>query len=295
MSGAMESVRCSFFPGDEQMQVIRVISQTVLVITLLLAAGFCVGKKQWKVLPLFGFFGLFFLMHAIRTYTLPRYGLPIVWVTVLAAWYGLKSAWGFAVEKRWLPSAVQVLLQVVIIVTALVWVGSLWKYLPKLTPMSRHSASVPYVVMLAVAVLVLGRIFLLRQFGIKKIVTSVAIFFVMGLLVVSNQFGLVQKVGNGSLDREFKYLADWYYENASPGEKMLTTMPHVVTLFLPADRTKFIQAMQAVPGNTPQEFLQTCYDRDLAYIVWDSRIGLARNNSYYRKWKMQRVDLCASR
>ena len=277
-------------PGDEQMHLISLISKIVLVIALLLALGFCIAKKQWKVLSLLGFFGMFFALHAIRTYTLPRYGLPVVWVTVLLAWYGLKSAWDFFTEKRVVPPVLALILQAVVAVAALIWVGSLFKYLPQITPMSRHSASVPWVTLLAVALVLLGRMFLLGRFHPKKLLTAAAIVAVMALMVVSNQFRLVQKVGNGSLDREFKYLADWYYENVSDGEKLLTTMPHVVTLFLSDDMAPPIQAMQRVGGQTPQEFLQACYKANVAYITWDSRIGLALSNSYYKQWKMQRVD-----
>lgn len=275
-------------PGEEQMQVIALISKTVLVIAIMLAVVFCIAKKQWRVLGLLGFFGVFFVLHAVRTYTLPRYGLPAVWVTVLVAWYGLKSGWEFLVEKKILPPAVRVVLQVLVAIAAIVWVWSLFKYLPQMTPLSRQSASVPYVTMAAAAVVLLGR-FAVGTFGVRKIAAAAAIFSVMLLMTVSNQFQLVRKVGNGSIDREFKYLADWYYENAGEGEVMLTTLAHVVSLYLPEEEGKNIQLMQRVPGDTTEEFLRECIRRGVDYIAWDSRLGLTPDNTYYRRWKMERV------
>ena len=277
-------------PGEEQMQVVTLISKIVLVVALLLALGFCIGKRQWKILTLLGFLGLFFVLHAIRTYTLPRYGVPVIWVTVLSAWYGLKSVWDLVVQKRWIPPVVQGLLQVIVAIAAVVWVCSLFQYLPKMALMSRDSAFVPMITMLAVVIVLAVRLFWPGQFSAKKLLVSIVIFCVMGLMVASNQFGLVRKVGNGSLDREFKYLADWYYENAQEGEILATTMPHVVRLFLPEDRAQSLRVMQRIRGKTPQEFIETCYKKNVTYIAWDSRIGLTPKNTYYKRWKMARVN-----
>lgn len=276
--------------AQESLQALAVISKAALAIALVLAAVFCIIRKQWRVMLLLGFFGIFFVLHATRTYTLPRYGVPAIWVTILLAWYGLKSVWDYLVEKQLVPVPARVFLQVGILVIAGLWAVMLLRHLPEMAPLSRQSASVPFMAMLAVAVVLGGRFVLFERFSGSKAVSAATIAAVMGLMVVSNQFRLVRQVGNGTLDQEFQQLADWYYEHAEEGEILLTTMPHVVTLFLPDGMHDAILSMQRIPGETPNEFLQECFERGVRYLAWDSRIGLTPDNTYYRRWKMPRVD-----
>jgi len=277
-------------PTVEQMRALQFASKAILVLAILLAIVFSIIRRNWRVLALLGFFGCFFVLHAIRTYTMPRYGLPAVWVTVLVAFYGLKSGWDWLVEKKVLPEVLQGVLQVIVAIVSIVWAGSLFKYLSQMAPMSRASNSIPSVTMAVVVIVLLVR-FAVGYFGLKKLTAAAAIFAAMLLMTVSNQLQVIQKVGNGSIDREFKYLADWYYDHAEDGEIMLTTLPHVVTLFLPEDRADDVLAMQRVGGATTQDFLQTCAQRGVVYIAWDSRIGLTPDNIYYRRWHMERVDI----
>jgi hypothetical protein len=106
-------------------------------------------------------------------------------------------------------------------------------------------------------------------------------------MIVSNQFSLARMIGNGDTDAEFKKLADWYVENAA-GEKLATSMPQVTKLFAPKYTKKFIY-ISRIKGDTPQEFVASCYKKNITYVAWDSRIGFTPKNIYYRKWGMDRI------
>ena len=107
-------------------------------------------------------------------------------------------------------------------------------------------------------------------------------------MIVSNQFILAKRVGNGQRNAEFKMLADWFAENSQPGEKLATSLPKVVSLFVP-DRKADIVHISNIGGVTPQEFVARCYKNKVTYVAWDSRIGLRPKDSYYKKWRIDRI------
>ncbi len=280
------------FPNQEGMQTIWLVGKICLVAGIVLALIFCIAKKQWRTLLFLGFFGMFYGLHATRTYTFPRYAVPAIWVTVLVVWYGFKSVSDLVLEKKWLPPWVQIIIQLVVAAIALIWVCSLFKFLPPMAPMSRQSSSVPYITILAVFIVLLGRLFVFGRVDLKKIVSSVMILSIMALMIVSNQFMLTQKVGNGTMDKEFKYLAQWYHENG--GDDILaTTLPHVVRLYVP-EKAKTLKRIQKISGNTPQEVIKNSFDRNIKYLCWDSRLGFSTKNVYYKRYRMERFGFLAN-
>ena len=106
------------------------------------------------------------------------------------------------------------------------------------------------------------------------------------LMIVSNQFLLARVVGNGRQDIEFKILADWYRDNADPNEKLVTTFAGTLGVYMPQCRDNFFHP-SVLKGDSLEEFTQNCYDKDITYVAWDSRVGFNDPNQYmYRLWKM---------
>jgi hypothetical protein len=118
----------------------------------------------------------------------------------------------------------------------------------------------------------------------------IALAAVTLLLIVSNHFSLVRTVANGSIDLEFKKLANWYVANAKPKEKMVTTLPHVVRLYAPEYEKYFIKTSR-ITGKSPTAFVNNCYKRGITYVAWDSRIGLTTKNSYYNRWRIKNMAM----
>jgi len=180
---------------------------------------------------------------------------------------------------------------------ATVWFIILVPLLSKVAPYSRRSVSLPFVTIGVVILLffTIGVVMLLFFAGSfiyqrRHIVRFVALSFLICLMVISNQFTLARMVGNGDTDAEFKKLADWYVRNAQPGENLVTTMSNVVRLFAPQHSKHFIPTSR-IKGDDPAGFVQACYNRKVAYVAWDSRIGLTPNNSYYKKWRISRIAM----
>ena len=277
-------------PGNqEMMNQLFAFSKILLVICLVAAVVYILLKRQWHVLPLVIFLVCFYLVHASKSNVLYRYCVPVAWVILLLGCYGLRSIWLMIPGKNYVPRPVVVVVQLAAAVGALVWFVYLVRYLPKVAGYSLKSTSLPYCAMGAVILILAGYIFIYETRGLFGHIALAAITL---LLIVTNHFTLVQKVGNGSMDLEFKKLANWYIKNAQSDEKMVTTMGHVVSLYAPEYKNYFVKTSR-ITGKSPNEFVNNCYKHGITYVAWDSRIGLARRNSYYAKWGIKHMAMLA--
>jgi hypothetical protein len=100
---------------------------------------------------------------------------------------------------------------------------------------------------------------------------------------------LAKVVGDGKKDAEFRMLANWFVDNAQPDEKLATSLPKVVKLFV-TDQKNNIVHISSIGGNDADEFVKSCYQRGIKYVAWDSRVGLIPTYTYYKKWRIGRID-----
>ena len=187
--------------------------------------------------------------------------------------------------RKPLPKSIIILLQIAVFVFATVWLVMLIRYLPGLKPVCTKAAYLPFA-----AIAALTAIFILRSvfFRAKYLWRDLALSAVICLMVVSTHFTTARIIGNGSYDLEFKMLADWYIENTSGDEKLMTTMPHVVGIFAPKYK-KFFTHTGSIKTEDINEFTRMCYEKQITYIAWDSRLGFAPKDSYYKKWTLGKI------
>ncbi|RKY08085.1 MAG: hypothetical protein DRP66_05325 [Planctomycetota bacterium] len=268
-------------------EIVTGISQCVLVICLVLAVVYMVYKKQWKVsAPLSMLISCFFV-HAMRTNTRTRYAMPMGWLVLLLCLYGLVGGLRLLSQnKRFTaPKPIVVTLQIILLIGSIVWLCVLAPYLPKLGQISSRSVSVAYAGIGVVIAVTIGGIFVCKtRFGLGRVAVAV----LLCLMIVSNQFSLARVVGNGDRDREFKLLADWYVANAKPGEKLVTTMGQVVRIYAPKYAGGFVRT-ESIAGDDREGFVEDCYKKNITYVAWDSRLGLSRGNTYYRRYGLDRI------
>ncbi len=265
------------------------LSRIVVVIGVLAGAAFGLFKKKWNVVALLIFSALTVYVHTRRMVSTQRYCVPLIWITFLLCCYGWRNIFRLINHKEKIPRPVIIAFQSITALIAIVWFIILVPLLSKAAPLSARSVWLPFVTIGVVMLLFLtGGIIYQR----RHIVRFVALSFLICLMVVSNQFTLARMVGNGDADAEFKKLADWYVQNAQPGENLVTTMPNVVRLFAPQHSKHFIPTSR-IKGDDQAGFVQACYKRNITYVAWDSRIGLTPNNSYYKKWRISRIEMLA--
>ena len=258
---------------------------------VLVAGSFIFGviyglyKRQWNILALLIFFVPYIIVHSVHAFIVYRYLMPVVWIPLLICFYGLTSCWKLINKNDRVPRPIVLILQGILLTVAVFWVVQLLPYLPKMTPMSNRSVSLPYVAIGVVCLILLARVFVYKaRYLWRDIVISALVI----LVVISNQFVLVRVVGNGERDIEFKYLLDWYLANAEPGEKMALTVPIILQTMAPEYEEYFIHTAH-IEGDNPSEFVKGCYKQNIAYVAWDSRMGLRPNDRYYKFWHMGNI------
>lgn len=268
--------------GESFSATLMVISRIFVSITFLFGSLYGLFKKQWKILVLLIFLIPYFIIHVKYPYPIHRYYATIFGMVMLICVYGIISFWSLV--KNRIPKPVTILLQACLLLTCLVWAMILWGFLPQLSQMSTASVSLPYIAIL-VSAIAFG---ILAYMNKKTIFTSAVVFSLMILMIVSNQFMIAQIVGNGDRDIEFKYLTDWYLQNAKPTEKLVTTVPTILTILAPQYKDNFIHT-NTFDANSPEDFVRECYKKNITYVAWDSREGLVPSDHYYKYWKMSNI------
>jgi len=258
------------------------ISQIIAIVSFAFGAIYGLCRRQWKILALLLFFVPYFLLHALYPYPLQRFHTTIFWIALLLSLLGLQSAWRLVDRDGKLPKPVVLILQALVVLILIIWFVSLVPYLPKMAPVSPKSASLPWVAMVVVGLIFAGRIYIYRA---RYVVRELSILALMCLIIVSNQFMVVRLLGDGQQDKEFKQLADWYIDNAEPGEKLGVYMAGVVKMFAPRYTDHVVRLPQA---ESPSEFVKACYKEGITYVVWATREGLSDQHTGYKRFGLHK-------
>ncbi|MHC4664569.1 MAG: hypothetical protein ACYS9T_01260 [Planctomycetota bacterium] len=252
------------------------LTKAFAIVSFFFASIYGLCKRNWKVLALLLFFVPYFLVHARYPHPILRFHATIFWIALLLCWFGLQSCWRLIDKNGRVPKGLVLVLQALVVIVAVAWIARLFPYLPKESSRwSPRSASVPYVAMTLVAVIFAARV-LVHKF--RCFLRELAILLFTCLIIVSNQFVLVRTVSDGQKNKEFRLLADWYIDNAEPGEKLAVYMTAIVRLFAP----KYAEYIVGFPkADSPTDLVKTLYDNDVTYVVWATREGLRGPHAGY--------------
>ena len=261
------------------------LSKILATVSFFFGSIYGLIKRKWNVLALLLFFVPYFLVHARFQAMLLRYYAPIFGIALLICWFGLQGFWELIDRNGRVPKALVLILQALVAIISIIWLVSLIPYLSRISQVSTTPASLPYVTMILVASIFAVRIFIYK---FRLFLRDLSILALAYLLIVSNQFVLVQTVGNGQQNIEFKLLADWYVANAKPGEKLITTLPHIARIFAPKDKDSFL-LLGNIKAENPSDFVRKCYDKNISYVAWDSRLGFSSGDPYYKMWGLKNI------
>ncbi len=262
---------------------------------LMAAASFTFGviygiiKRNWYIPALFIFVLLYLIVHAFQASLIGRHGVAVYWMVLLVCLYGFRGLWELINKNNRIPGPIIVLVQVIISFLVVLWLVQLVPFLSKLEQASPHSVYIPHVAAGAVALIfILNRLAYKLQFCLRDVLISA----IVCLIIVSNQFALVNVMRTGLRDVEFKMLADWYAQKTEGLGKLASTQPGLLKIFAPAYKDQFVH-VGAIDANSPAEFAEGCYKEDITYVTWETRLGLKPNDMYYKRWRLENVAVLA--
>ncbi len=256
-------------------------SQISALITFAFGAVYGFIKQRWNVLVLFIFFVPYFIVHSMYPYPLIRYYTTVHWIAVLLSILGLQGLWRLVKTRITMPTAVVVLLQIILLAVSVVWIIRLLPFLSEVGPMSPGSSGFGWVAVAVVCLLFGASLFLYRQ---ARSVGSLVILVLLCLIIVSNQFVLVRVLGDGQQYSEFVELTKWYIKNAGPDENIALYFTEVPRVLAPKYETSFVNLPKA---DNPDQFVQECREQNITYVVWASREMLNPGSENY---KLRRLD-----
>lgn len=264
-------------PAEVQsVQALFTASKVVAVVGGVFGAVYGLARRNWNILALLIFFVPYFILHALYPYPLQRFHTSIFWIALLIFWFGLRGIWDLINANGRAPRPIVLMLQGLVAVIAVVWLVLLLPYLSKISSISPTSVWLPYAAIALLVVIAAVRIYIYR---LRHVLRELSILSLVSLMIVSNQFRLAPLVNDGQKEAEFKLLVKWYVANAKPGEKMAVYMAGVVKMFAP-ERAEYI--VQPPKADSPSEFVQACYDQDIAYVVWATREGMGQDHAGYK-------------
>jgi len=254
--------------GADFVEALLKLGETAIVVGFLLGCLFAILKRCREVLVVLLFFVPYFLLHAYYPYPLTRFHSTIFWIALLVAWFGLQNAGGLLARKVRIPQPAVIPLQAVVIIAAAAWSLSLIPHFRQAAAISPTSASMPYVTMLAAAVIVVGRILVERFRGVIR---HLCVASALCLVIASNQFTLAQLLGDGKREIEFKLLGEWFAANAGADEK-LAVYQNDTQLFAGKNAANVVGFPKAA---SPRELVDKLRQQGTTYIVWATREGFS--------------------
>ncbi len=258
-------------------------------LTLLGGGVLAVIRKNYYILSLLLFLILYMLVHILHSFTYHRFCLIVFWPLVFICLYGSVTGWKMVSQKYKIPRWTIVILQLIVVFLSIAWAARIFNLMPQINLMSPVSKYIPYA---AFAVILLMGLIRLCLYKAKFLLKDITIAALCAGMILSNQTMIAGVVGKGDRDIEFKYLLDWYIENAKPGEKMVLSVPVILQDLGPRYKDNFIHIAH-IEGETPQQFAQNCYKENITYVAWDSRIGMAPQDRYYKSWGIRRIAMLA--
>ena len=276
------------FKGEPN-ETIFALTKILAVVSFLFGSVYGLAKRQWNVLALLLFFVPYLAIHSLmpEQFVYHRFCTTIYWIVLLICLFGLQTCWRLIKGDHRIPAPVVIGLQVAVAVVALIWLVQLLPYPAKLARHSRDSAYLPHV---AIGLVVVAAGLSVWRDKLNSAARHAAVALLLGVTVLSNHLYVVRVVGNGDRDIEFKRLADWFHESGRNGEKLVTTMPGHLNTYAPARRGQVVPT-DVIKAADWREFVQRCYDKQVVYVAWDSRLGLARGDRYYKIFGLQNIAM----
>jgi hypothetical protein len=246
------------------------LSKTAGVVGFLLGCVFAFLKRRREIPILLSFFLPYFMLHAYYPYPLMRFHSTTFWMALLVAWFGLQSAGEALALKARLPRQVVLVPQIALTIAAWAWLAGLVRHFADAAAISPASASVPYVSMAVVVVIVAVRMSA-RRF--RFVPRQLCVASVMCLVIASNQFILAQLLGDGKREIEFKLLGEWFASDGRPDEKMAVYLDGPTRLFAGKNAQNVVGFPEAA---SPTELVEKLRKAGVTYVVWATREGFSR-------------------
>jgi len=199
------------------MTSLHLYSKIIAVASAVWAILYAAVKRNWYLLSLVVFMFFYIIAHSMRVNSHTRYCVPVVWLALLISWYGIYTVWKLLERDSKKLHAITSISLITIMVLGIIYFFKIAPSIPKTAKTCPAAYPTAYAAMISIAIIFVVGCWLFKfKFFARYFVLSILTCAMIG----SQHFMVAKAIGHGSYNYEFKMLADWYTENAKPGEKM---------------------------------------------------------------------------
>ena len=247
--------------------------------------------RRWEILVILVTGVPYVLVHAVYPYRVGRYCVPMAWAGLIIAIYGAKNALEFLHEKWSAWRYVKPALQAGAAVLLTAWAVGVW-YTLDFGMERKVCPGIGFAVGWSAAVAVAG------YWGYEWVRAArvglhwAAVPALLLLAVLSSGTQTAVLMGDGRMLINFQKLSVWFKENAQPGDKMMTNMPHYMPIYTGLPSERFVHTGSISLDTAPDfpGFVAACRKMGVTLIAWDSGLADNTGDRYYKLWGLDRVQ-----
>jgi hypothetical protein len=265
-----------------------------IISSILISGCFLVGAAVGLIKKRPDFFAMlipaipYVLIHSVYPYRLARFCVPVAWVGTVCAFYGLLWFWQKINQKQSLR-VICIVLSIPLFFTLLFWSLHLFE---TLKVAGNYCPPITRTFWIAFAITLPG-VILMNYLADRKLRLSWLTLSAFCLLtLVSNAASTGFLMGKGDTDAGFISLARWYAKNATPSDRMITTMSSYMPLYSGKPENQFVH-INAVgsAAKSFEDFIRICRTQGITLIAWDSRLAGHRSDRYYKLWGLEYIEV----
>jgi hypothetical protein len=248
-------------------------------------------KRRWEILVILVTGVPYVLIHAVYPYRYERYCVPMAWAGLTLSAYGAKSVLAF-LQGRW--AAWDRVKSPLLVSGTLLF--AVWAVGVALT--LRSGIGLKVCPGIGATVCWSGVAAIVGYLGYEWVRaakpglhwTTVPAF--LALAILSSGTLTAKLMGDGKMFVSFRTLSLWFKDNAQPGDKMVTTMPHYMRIYTGLPIGPFVET-GSIPIETAPDFpgfVKACRTMGVTLIAWDSRLAGNTQDRYYKLWGLDRIE-----
>ncbi|MCK5564045.1 MAG: hypothetical protein KAJ07_02270 [Planctomycetes bacterium] len=270
------AIKATFTPPATQQQAVAIgtaitslhlYSKIIAGASAALAIIYSIIKRNWYLLSLAVFMFFYIMAHSMRISSHTRYCVPAVWLALLISWYGFYVLWKLFDKDSGKLRIITLISLTTIMIPGLIYFFKIAPSIPKTARAGIAAYPVVYAAMITIGLILLAGCWLFKfKFFARYFVLSILTCAMIG----SQHFMVAKAIGRGSYNYEFKMLADWYAENAKPGEKMGCTWSPLLKILLDGHADNIIE-LKTMASPTFEGFVENCYENNLTYVACTAR------------------------
>lgn len=270
------------------------ISILIFCILMIMGLYWFLKESLKEIFTVLFFFISYIAMHMVYTYNLTRFVYPVLWIFFLLIAGGIEYLSNVINKQGWFLEGYKNIDKYsfqksgLIIPAILIFLTSIYFF---------HILSGIFNIFIYIIYTIIVILFLysiIREKDLKSLflICSFGLFLaaLTGFSLYETQRIMESNMYNKA---EFRFVGEWYSQNAKPGDKMLLTEPWIATYYSGLSYDEYFMGLSGLNCSSTDTgcFITELRNRKITYVVWDSTSAkISRSSTYYNFYKINLIS-----